>query len=102
MIIAPATASTLGKMANGIADNMLITTYMSAKCPIFIAPAMDLDMFAHPATQKNISILKKSGNIIIEPREGILASGLEGKGRMEEPEKIVSVIADYFSQKKNS
>jgi phosphopantothenoylcysteine decarboxylase/phosphopantothenate--cysteine ligase len=102
MIIAPATASTLGKMANGIADNMLVTTYMSAKCPVFIAPAMDLDMFAHPATQRNISILKKSGNIVIEPSEGILASGLEGKGRMEEPEKIVSVIADYFSKKKNS
>lgn len=102
MIIAPATASTLGKMANGIADNMLVTTYLSAKCPVFIAPAMDLDMFAHPATQNNISILKKSGNIIIEPGEGILASGLEGKGRMEEPEQIVSIVADYLSKKKNS
>ncbi len=102
MIIAPATASTIGKMANGIADNMLVTTYLSAKCPVFIAPAMDLDMFAHPATQNNISILKKSGNIIIEPGEGILASGLEGKGRMEEPEQIVSIVADYLSKKKNS
>ena len=100
MIIAPATASTLGKMANGIADNMLVTTYMSAKCPVFIAPAMDLDMFAHPATQKNISTLKKFGNIVIEPGEGILASGLEGKGRMEEPEKIVEIVAGFFNRKK--
>lgn len=101
MIIAPTTASTLGKMANGIADNMLVTTYMSAKCPVFIAPAMDLDMFAHPATKNNISILKKYGNVIIEPNEGILASNLEGKGRMEEPEKIVETIIDYFNLKKN-
>ena len=100
MIIAPATASTLGKMANGVADNMLVTTYMSMKCPVFIAPAMDLDMFAHPATQKNISTLKEFGNIIIEPGEGILASGLEGKGRMEEPEKIVEIIAGFFNRKK--
>ena len=100
MIIAPVTASTLGKMANGIADNMLVTTYMSAKCPVFIAPAMDLDMFAHPATQKNIATLKEYGNIIIEPGEGILASGLEGKGRMEEPEKIVETVAGFFNLKK--
>ena len=100
MIIAPATASTLGKMTNGIADNMLVTTYLSAKCPVFIAPAMDLDMFAHPSTQKNISTLKTFGNIIIEPGEGILASGLEGKGRMEEPEKIVETVADFFNRKK--
>ena len=100
MIIAPVTASTLGKMANGIADNMLVTTYMSAKCPVFIAPAMDLDMFAHPSTQKNIATLKEYGNIIIEPGEGILASGLEGKGRMEEPEKIVETVAGFFNLKK--
>lgn len=100
MIIAPVTASTLGKMASGIADNMLVTTYMSAKCPVFVAPAMDLDMFAHPATQKNISTLKGFGNIIIEPGEGILASGLEGKGRMEEPEKIVETVAGFFNRKK--
>jgi len=100
MIIAPATASTLGKMANGIADNMLVTTYMSIKCPVFIAPAMDLDMFAHPSTQKNISTLKEFGNNIIEPCEGILASGLEGKGRMEEPEKIVETVVGFFNLKK--
>ncbi len=100
MLIAPATASTLGKMANGIADNMLVTTYMSAKCPVFIAPAMDLDMFAHPSTQRNISILKEYGNIVIEPGEGFLASGLEGKGRMQEPEKIVELVVEHFNRKK--
>ncbi len=100
MIVAPATASTIGKMANGIADNMLITTYLSSKCPVMVAPAMDLDMFAHPSTQRNISILKEYGNIIIEPGEGELASGLEGKGRMEEPEKILEVVIRHFSGKK--
>jgi len=100
MIVAPATASTIAKMANGVADNMLITTYMSAKCPVFVAPAMDLDMFAHPATQKNIDTLKYFGNFIIEPGEGELASGLEGKGRMEEPENILEILVDSFNRKK--
>jgi phosphopantothenoylcysteine decarboxylase/phosphopantothenate--cysteine ligase len=88
-IIAPATANTIGKMANGVADNLLITSYLSAKCPVFVAPAMDLDMFQHPANQKNLHILQSYGNIIIEPTDGELASGLVGKGRMEEPELIV-------------
>lgn len=100
MIVAPATAATMGKMANGIADNMLITTYLSAKCPVMIAPAMDLDMFAHPSTQRNISVLKEYGNIIIEPGEGELASGLEGKGRMEEPEKIIEAVIKQLGVKK--
>lgn len=99
LLIAPVTAATLGKMANGIADNMLVTTYMSAKCPVFIAPAMDLDMFAHPSTQQNIETLKSYGNTIIEPGSGVLASGLHGKGRMEEPEKIVEFLDNYFSEK---
>lgn len=99
MVVAPVTASTLAKMANGIADNMLVTTYMSAKCPVFVAPAMDLDMFSHPSTQKNISILKSYGNFIFEPAEGELASGLKGKGRMEEPENILESIVDHFSSK---
>lgn len=97
MVIAPATASTIGKMANGIADNMLITTYLSMKAPVFIAPAMDLDMFAHPSTQKNLETLLTYGNHIIEPGTGFLASKLEGKGRMEEPEKIIKVLEDFFS-----
>lgn len=97
MIIAPATASTIGKMVSGVADNMLITTYLSMKAPVFIAPAMDLDMFAHPSTTDNISVLKNRGNIIIEPTEGELASSLIGKGRMEEPEKIVSILDDFFA-----
>lgn len=97
MVIAPATASTIGKMANGIADNMLITTYLSMKAPVFIAPAMDLDMFAHPATQKNLDTLRSYGNHIIEPGEGELASHLVGKGRMEEPEKIVEVLEAFFA-----
>ncbi|MCK3685011.1 bifunctional phosphopantothenoylcysteine decarboxylase/phosphopantothenate--cysteine ligase CoaBC [Maribellus sp. YY47] len=100
MLIAPATASTLGKMANGIADNMLVTTYLSAKCPVFIAPAMDLDMFAHPSTQRNISILRGYGNVIVEPGSGELASGLEGKGRMEEPGNILNLVVEHFSVKK--
>lgn len=96
MIIAPATASTIGKMANGIADNMLITTYLSMKAPVMVAPAMDLDMFAHPSTIRNLEILRSYGNIIIEPAEGELASHLTGKGRMEEPEKIVAQAKDFF------
>jgi phosphopantothenoylcysteine decarboxylase / phosphopantothenate---cysteine ligase len=100
MLIAPATAASLGKMANGIADNMLITTYLSAKCPVFVAPAMDLDMFVHPSTQRNISILKEYGNVILDPAVGELASGLEGKGRMEEPEHILSKLVEFFSSKK--
>lgn len=99
MIVAPATASTLGKMANGIADNMLVTTYLSAKEPVMIAPAMDLDMWRHPSTQRNISTLRKDGVIIIEPGSGFLASGLSGKGRMEEPEGIVAIIEDFFSKR---
>jgi phosphopantothenoylcysteine decarboxylase/phosphopantothenate--cysteine ligase len=98
MIIAPATASSIGKMANGIADNMLITTYLSMKAPVFVAPAMDLDMYAHPSTQQNIQRLVSYGNHIIEPGTGFLASKLEGKGRMEEPEKIVEVLEKHFSK----
>lgn len=96
MLIAPCTASTLGKMASGVADNMLITTYLSMKAPVFIAPAMDLDMYAHPATQANIERLRSYGNRFIEPQSGFLASGLEGKGRMEEPDAIVRVLDDFF------
>lgn len=97
MVIAPATASTIGKMANGIADNMLVTTYLSAKAPVFIAPAMDLDMFAHPSTQRNLQLLRQYGNHIIEPASGELASHLVGKGRMEEPENIVKLLEEYFA-----
>ncbi len=97
MVIAPATASTIGKMANGIADNMLITTYLSMKAPVFIAPAMDLDMFRHTTTQCNIQKLKNDGVKIIDPGVGELASHLEGKGRMEEPENIVTIIEEYFN-----
>ena len=96
MLIAPCTASTMGKMANGIADNMLITTYLSMKAPVFIAPAMDLDMYKHPSTQANMAKLKEYGNLIVEPATGFLASGLEGKGRMEEPEVIVDYLDKYF------
>ncbi len=98
MLIAPATASTIGKMANGIADNMLITTYLSMKAPVFVAPAMDLDMYAHPSTQNNLKTLQSYGNHIIEPGTGFLASKLEGKGRMEEPENIVAQLEAFFSQ----
>ena len=93
MLIAPCTASTLGKMVSGVADNMLVTTYLSMKAPVFIAPAMDLDMYAHPATQRNLAQLRAIGNHIIEPGSGFLASGLEGKGRMEEPERIVEILS---------
>ena len=102
MVIAPCTAATLGKMANGVADNMLITTYLSMKAPVFIAPAMDLDMYKHASTQKNIRTLRSFGNHIIEPGSGFLASGLEGKGRMEEPENIVKALADFFSTSSKS
>ena len=101
MIVAPCTASTIGKMANGIADNMLITTYLSMKAPVFVAPAMDLDMYAHPSTQQNLERLRSYGNFIIEPQSGFLASGLEGKGRMEEPDNIVKTIDDFFYSKKD-
>ena len=97
MVIAPATASSIAKMANGVADNMLITTYLSAKAPVFIAPAMDLDMMAHPSTIRNIELLKSYGNHIIEPAEGELASHLIGKGRMEEPEAIVEYLNKFFA-----
>lgn len=96
MIIAPATASSIAKMANGVADNMLITTYLSMRAPVFVAPAMDVDMFSHTATQKNIKTLRSYGNIIIEPETGELASGLEGKGRMEEPAVIAKSLEAYF------
>ena len=98
MLIAPATASTIGKMAHGIPDNMLITTYLSMKAPVFIAPAMDLDMFAHPATQHNLDILRSYGNHIIEPASGELASHLVGKGRMEEPERIIEELEAFFER----
>lgn len=97
MLIAPATASTIGKMANGIADNMLVTTYLSAKAPVFVAPAMDLDMYAHPSTQRNLDTLRACGNRIIEPGTGFLASHLVGKGRMEEPEHIVQALEEHFA-----
>ena len=102
MLIAPATASTIGKMANGVADNMLITTYLSMKAPVFIAPAMDLDMYAHPSTQQNLKTLHSYGNHIIEPGTGFLASKLEGKGRMEEPENIVARLEQFFAQQESA
>ena len=97
MLIAPATANTISKMANGIADNLLLTSYLSAECPVFIVPAMDINMYNHPATKKNIETLKTFGNVVFEAATGELASGLEGKGRMEEPEKIVNELKNYFS-----
>ena len=103
-VIAPASANTMAKMAAGIADNLLLTTYLSARCPVFIAPAMDLDMLNHPATRKNMATLQSYGNIILEPATGELASGLTGKGRMEEPEHIVQGLKDYLTpaEKKKS
>lgn len=98
-IVAPATANTIAKMVQGIADNLLLTTYLSARCPVVVAPAMDLDMYQHPATQKNIKSLKESGIRIIEPATGELASGLEGKGRMEEPEMILKEISLLLKKK---
>lgn len=100
MLIAPVTAATMGKMVTGIADNLLVTTYMSAKCPVMIAPAMDLDMFQHPSTLQNLEKLQSFGNIILEPGEGELASGLHGKGRMQEPEQIVEEVVAFFNGKK--
>ncbi|WP_243349916.1 bifunctional phosphopantothenoylcysteine decarboxylase/phosphopantothenate--cysteine ligase CoaBC [Parabacteroides sp. FAFU027] len=97
-LIAPATANTMGKMSHGIADNLLLTSYLSARCPVFVAPTMDLDMYAHPSTQENIETLRRRGNHIIEPGTGFLASGLEGKGRMAEPEEIVQVLEDFFTK----
>lgn len=99
MLIAPATANTIGKMAHGIADNLLLTTYLSVRCPVMVAPAMDMDMYQHPATQGNINLLKDRGVLFVEPPEGELASGLIGKGRMEEPEKIVEHVVNFFKQK---
>lgn len=98
-IIAPASANTIAKMAHGICDNLLLATYLSARCPVFIAPAMDLDMYKHPATQNNIKTLSNFGHTVIEPEEGELASGLEGKGRMAEPESLVELIGLYFKKK---
>ena len=97
MIVAPATACTIAKMANGVADNMLVTTYLSAKAPVFIAPAMDLDMMAHPSTTRNLDLLRSYGNHLREPASGELASHLVGRGRMEEPERIVEIIEQFFS-----
>ena len=101
MVIAPATAATIGKMAHGVADNMLVTTYLSMKAPVFVAPAMDLDMFAHPSTQHNLDILRSYGNQIIEPASGELASHLGGKGRMEEPEKIIEMLEAFFARQQD-
>jgi phosphopantothenoylcysteine decarboxylase/phosphopantothenate--cysteine ligase len=95
-LVAPVTASTMGKMVTGIADNLLLTTYLSCKCPVFLAPAMDLDMFAHPSTGRNMETLRSYGNTVIEPATGELASGLVGKGRMEEPEVILDILRKHF------
>ncbi|MBG0861212.1 MAG: bifunctional phosphopantothenoylcysteine decarboxylase/phosphopantothenate--cysteine ligase CoaBC [Bacteroidales bacterium] len=100
-LIAPATANTIAKMANGIADNLLLTTYLSARCPVFVAPSMDMDMLNHPATVINIETLKAFGNTVLEPSSGELASGLTGKGRMAEPEDIVARVKSYFQKKKS-
>ncbi len=97
-LIAPASANTIAKMAHGVADNLLLTTYLSARCPVVVAPAMDLDMFQHPTTQQNLTILQRNGNIVVEPAVGELASGLSGKGRMEEPEQIVAFLLDFFGR----
>jgi len=99
-IVAPATAATISKMATGLCDNLVVTTYLSVRCPVMVAPAMDMDMFSHPAFQENLNKLRSIGHLIIEPAVGELASGLSGKGRMEEPEKIVEIISDFFSVKK--
>ena len=100
-LIAPATANSISKMASGIADNLLLTTYLSARCPIFVAPSMDMDMLKHPATIINIETIKAFGNFILEPTSGDLASGLTGKGRMAEPEEIVKEIINFFQKKKS-
>jgi phosphopantothenoylcysteine decarboxylase/phosphopantothenate--cysteine ligase len=99
-LIAPATANTIGKMAGGIADNLLLTTYLSARCNVLVAPSMDMDMLKHPATLQNIETIRSRGNIILEPATGELASGLSGKGRMAEPEEIVKKIITLLSKKK--
>ncbi len=101
-IIAPATATTLSKMANGMPDNLLLAVYLAARCPVAFAPAMDVDMYNHPATKKNIEILQSFGNILIEPQTGELASGLEGKGRLREAEDILEIIVKILNEKKNS
>ena len=102
LLIAPVTATTMAKMATGQADNLLVATYLAAKCPVVFAPAMDLDMFKHPATQRNIAILQSYGNILIDPASGELASGLHGKGRLEEPEVILrKILPVLFPEKKN-
>jgi phosphopantothenoylcysteine decarboxylase / phosphopantothenate---cysteine ligase len=104
MLVAPLTATTLGKMANGVADNLLIATYLAARCPVMVAPAMDMDMYLHPSTQRNLKILQGYGNLLVEPGKGELASGLEGPGRMEEPEEIIRFIRQIESgpsKKKN-
>jgi phosphopantothenoylcysteine decarboxylase/phosphopantothenate--cysteine ligase len=98
-LIAPATANTIAKMANGIADNLLITIYLSSRCPVFIAPSMDVDMLAHQATKRNLETLRSYGNLVLDAPEGELASGLTGKGRMAEPENIIDVIENYFKKK---
>jgi phosphopantothenoylcysteine decarboxylase / phosphopantothenate---cysteine ligase len=100
-IIAPATANTMAKMATGVADNLLLTTYLSARCPVLLAPAMDLDMLKHPATVASMNKLISYGNHMVEPTTGELASGLEGKGRMAEPEEILKVVKDMLSKKKS-
>jgi phosphopantothenoylcysteine decarboxylase / phosphopantothenate---cysteine ligase len=97
-LVAPCTANTIGKMAHGIADNLLLTSYLSVRCPVVIAPAMDMDMYQHKATQKNLKTLQEFGNVIIEPKSGELASGLDGKGRMAEPDEIVSFLSDFFQK----
>ncbi len=101
MVVAPATASTIGKMANGIADNMLVTTYLSAKEPVMVAPAMDLDMWLHPSTQRNVATLREDGVMIVEPGSGELASGLTGKGRMAEPEEIAEAVESFFASRES-
>ena len=100
-LISPVTANTMAKMVTGMADNLLLATYLSAKCPVVFAPAMDLDMYKHPSTQKNVKALQEFGNILIEPDSGELASGLSGKGRMKEPEDILRIVASILSEKKN-
>lgn len=102
MLVAPATANTLAKMAHGIADNLLLTSYLSARCPVAVAPAMDLDMYAHATTQENLLTLRRRGVAVIEPDSGELASGLEGKGRMAEPERIAAFVGELFDEKKKS
>lgn len=100
-LIAPATANTISKMATGIADNLLLTAYLSSRCPVFVAPSMDVDMLNHPSIRRNIETLRMTGNHILDAPEGELASGLSGKGRMAEPENIVEELRSFFSKKKS-